>query len=65
MVLPPSFDELKARLIGRGTESPEKVEKRLARFEYELSQREKYDYAVINDDLERAVGEIEEIIKNS
>ncbi len=65
MVLPPSFEELKARLIGRGTESPDKVEKRLARFEYELSQKDKYDYAVINDDLDRAVNEIEEIIKNS
>ncbi len=65
MILPPNFDELKARLVGRGTESPDKIEKRLARIEYELSQKEKYDHTVINDDLERAVGEIEEIIKNS
>lgn len=65
MILPPSFEELKARLVGRGTETPEKVETRLSRFEYELSQKDKYDYAVINDDLHRAVDEIEEIIKNS
>ena len=65
MVLSPSFDELKARLIGRGTEDPEKIEKRLARIEYELSQKDKYDYTVINDDLQKAVAEIEDIIKNS
>ncbi len=65
MILPPSLDELKARLRRRGTESPRKIEKRLARIEYELSQKDKYDYTVINDDLQRAVGEIEEIIKNS
>lgn len=64
MILPPSFEELKARLTGRGTESPEKIEKRLARIEYELSQKDKYDFAVVNDDLERAVQEIEDLIKN-
>ena len=58
-------DDMKARLIGRGTEDPEKIEKRLARIEYELSQKDKYDYTVINDDLDKAVAEIEEIIKNS
>ena len=65
MIVPPSTEELKARLIGRGTESPEKIKDRLARLEYELAQTDKYDYTVINDDLQRAVGEIEDIIKNS
>ena len=65
MIVPPSMDVLKARLKGRGTEDEEKIAGRLARLEYELSQTDKYDYTVINDDLERAVGEIEEIIKNS
>ena len=65
MIVPPSMDELKSRLVGRGTESPEKIEGRLSRIEYELSLKDKYDYTVINDDLERAVGEIEDIIKNS
>ena len=65
MILPPSMEELKSRLVGRGTESPEKIEERLARIEYELSQKDKYDYTVINDDLARAVEEIENIIKNS
>lgn len=65
MILPPSFDELKSRLVGRGTENQEKIEKRLGRIEYELSLKDKYDYTVINDDLQRAVEEIENIIKNS
>lgn len=64
MILPPSFEELKARLIGRGTESPEKIEKRLARIEYELSLKDRYDFTVVNDDLDRAVNEIEDLIKN-
>ena len=64
MIAPPSTDELKARLVGRGTESAEDIAERLARLEYELSQSDKYDYTVINDDLERAVEEIENIIKN-
>ena len=37
----------------------------MSRIEYELSKSDKYDYTVVNDDLERAVGEIEDIIKNS
>ena len=65
MIAPPSVDELKSRLVGRGTESAEDIESRLARLDYELSQSGKYDYTVIKDDLERAIGEIEKIIKNS
>ena len=65
MIVPPSMGELKSRLIGRGTENEEKIEKRMSRIEYELSKSDKYDYTVVNDDLERAVGEIEDIIKNS
>lgn len=63
MIAPPSVDELKRRLAGRGSESAEKMERRLARMEYELSQADKYDYTVINDDLDIAVKEIENIIK--
>ena len=65
MIVPPSMDELKARLIGRGTEDKAKIEGRLARLGYELSKTDKYDYTVVNDDLQRAVEEIEQIIKNS
>lgn len=63
MIAPPSAEELRARLVGRGTESAEKIEKRVSRMEYELSKSAEYDYVVINDALERAVKEIADIIK--
>lgn len=62
MIAPPSVEELKRRLVGRGTETDEAIKNRLARLEYELSQRDKYDYVVVNDDLERALQEIENIL---
>ena len=62
MIAPPSVEELKRRLVGRGTETDEAIENRLSRLEYELSQQDKYDYVVVNDDLERAIGEIESIL---
>lgn len=49
--LPPSADELKERLIGRKTESPEVVEKRLKTAVWEISQAELYDYVIVNDDV--------------
>lgn len=63
MIAPPDKNELKNRLIGRGTDSNEVIEKRLLRMDYELAQTDKYDYTVINDDLNAAVLEIENIIK--
>lgn len=62
MLTPPDADELRRRLITRGTESAETIEKRVARCEYELSKKDLYDYAVVNDDLETCVKEIEKII---
>jgi guanylate kinase len=57
-IAPPSFDELKRRLVGRGTESPEVLERRLKKAEDEYRERVKYDHVVINDDLDRAVEEV-------
>ncbi|MBE5747446.1 MAG: guanylate kinase [Clostridiales bacterium] len=62
MIVPPSVDELKRRLIGRGTETDEAIENRLSRLDYELSQQNEYDFVVVNDDLERALQEIENIL---
>lgn len=62
MIAPPSVEELKRRLVGRGTETEEAIKNRLSRLEYEQSQQDKYDYVVVNDDLERAIGEIENIL---
>ena len=63
MILPPSEKELVARLKGRGTESDEKIAERVKRMEYEISKKNLYDYTVINDDLNAAVAEIENIIE--
>ena len=49
MIVPPSLEELKKRLIGRGTEDKEEIENRLARLEYEISQKDKYDYVIVNE----------------
>ncbi len=62
MILPPSLEEVRRRLIKRGTESLEKIESRISRMEFELEQRDRYDYCVVNDKLEDAVIEIEQII---
>jgi guanylate kinase len=57
-IAPPEFAELRRRLVSRGTDLPDVVERRLAKAEDEWREREKYDRVVVNDDLERAVGEI-------
>ena len=62
MITPPSIEELKNRLIKRGTESLEKIEMRISRLEYELSKKDDYDYQVVNDDLDTAIKRIEQII---
>lgn len=62
-IMPPTFEELKSRLVGRGTESPEVIAARLKRAEEELASYREYDYIVINDQLEDAVEEIKNIVK--
>ncbi len=59
----PSEQALYERLISRGSESEEKIQIRLARAKLELAQKNRYDYCIMNDDLDRAVGEIIEILK--
>lgn len=63
-VTPPSADELKNRLVGRGTESMDVIESRLARALEEAEGIEEYDYLVVNDVLEECVEEVHEIIQN-
>jgi len=57
-IAPPSFEVLQERLVGRGTEAPEIVERRLKKAEDEYRERVKYDHVVVNDDLDRAVAEV-------
>ena len=53
-IQPPSIEELRIRLEGRGTDAPEVIEQRLAKAEYELSFADKFDEVVVNDNLEIA-----------
>ena len=64
MIAPPSIEELRNRLQGRHTESDEKITKRLERVEYELGKKDRYDYTVINDNLEQAIERIIGIINH-
>ncbi len=61
-IAPPDFEELRRRLVGRGTEAPEVVERRLQKAEDEYRERVKYDHVVVNDDLERATNEVLQLI---
>ena len=63
-IQPPSVEELRKRLNGRGTDSPEVIEQRLARAEYELSFAEKFDTVIVNDDLEVAKQETLKVVKD-
>ena len=54
-ILPPSLAELRRRLEGRGTETPDKVEKRLGQALNEIKLIGEYDYYVVNNDLDEAV----------
>ena len=51
-IMPPSIGELERRLVGRGTDSPEVIAKRLAKAEFEISKSTEFDHIVVNDDLE-------------
>ena len=57
-LMPPTFDELKRRLIGRGTEDMETIERRFKRAQDEISLIDQYDYLVINDEVQNAVDRI-------
>ena len=61
-ILPPSIEVLRDRLIGRGTETAEVVSKRIAQAERELASADRYDYQIVNDTLEKAVEDINQII---
>ncbi len=63
-ITPPSYQELKSRLKNRGTESPDEIERRLARAKEEAAYMKSYDYIVVNDDLSEAVKRVNHIIIN-
>lgn len=63
-VMPPSIEELRKRLEGRGTDAPEVIEKRIAKASFELTKAPQFDRQIVNDDLEVAVAECINEIKN-
>ena len=60
----PSIEALRERLIGRGTDSMETIEKRIAKAEFELSKAPEFDHIVVNDDLATAVENTKQIINS-
>lgn len=62
-VVPPSLDVLSARIHGRGTDSEEVIQKRLAKITDELAMAHKYDYIIVNDVLEDAVHKVCSILE--
>jgi guanylate kinase len=62
-LLPPSMEVLRERLRARSTDKPERIERRLALAARELEEISRFDYAVVNDDLERCVAEVGEILR--
>lgn len=62
MITPPSIEELENRLVKRNTESIEKIKLRMQRIDYELDKSDLYDYTVVNNDLSKAIAQVEKII---
>lgn len=63
-IQPPSVEELRKRLNGRGTDTPEVIESRIAKAEFELSYADKFDVVIVNDDLETAKAEALKVISD-
>lgn len=63
-ITPPSAKELRRRLEGRGTESLEVIEKRVARAKEECAYMKDYDYIVVNDSLEECVSQMHELLQS-
>ena len=61
-IAPPSWETLMDRLVGRGTETPEQMARRLQTAETELAVAAEFDHVVVNDDLGRAVAELVELL---
>jgi guanylate kinase len=61
-ILPPSIEDLKMRLVNRGTDTIERINKRLERTSKEMKFKDKFDTFMINDDLSSAIDKLNEII---
>ncbi len=61
-ILPPNMEELKNRLLKRGTETEEEIEKRMKRAEEEMDFVNRYDYVIVNEDIEKSVEMLHNIV---
>ncbi len=61
-ILPPKIEDLKSRIVGRGTETEEDMEKRLNSAKEEIQKIHEYNYGVINDDVDRATRDVQSIL---
>jgi guanylate kinase len=64
-IAPPSLEELRARLTGRGTDGPEKVARRLEAAQEELRAQDEFAHVVVNDRLDAALAELEKIVRRA
>lgn len=62
-IMPPSFEVLSERLQNRGTDSPQVIEKRLENAKAEMTKKDRYQYVVVNDDLDIVLKELSSIFK--
>jgi len=62
-IQPPSVEELRRRLVGRGTDTLEAIENRLAKAEYEMTFAPQFDHVIVNDDLEQAEAETLRLVR--
>src|SRR5690625_7723858 len=63
-LIPPSLEELKTRIVGRGTETTDLVQDRLHEAQKEIKMMEEYNYIVVNDNIDRAVHKILSIVES-
>ena len=63
-IQPPSVEELRRRLEGRGTDAPEAIAERLAKAEYEMTFASQFDHIIVNDDLDAAKQETLQVVKD-
>jgi guanylate kinase len=64
-IAPPDESVLRERLRGRGTDSPEAIDRRLKTAEQELAQQEDFNHLIVNDDLDQAADELESVVRQS
>jgi len=62
-ILPPSMEELEQRIRGRGSETEEALATRLGEAQHEIDQADRYDYRVVNGDLQQAIEDVQQIIQ--